>query len=323
MTTTLGPTDEQITTMRRSVLDGIPVATLEAERGAARARRQRRSPVYAAVVTAVVAAVVVGSIVLPRAGDEAQAATLLREAAALTVTASDPVVAPGQFLRTTTEAVYATVGQNRAGDMVTYLVPSTSTVYEPGDPAAEWTLVREDHEPTTFYGDDAEQVAEENRVESPETNGTWRARDGAFYGTPAADPATADLPRDPQELYDHLVASYDGGSNSRDEATWVAITDLLRTGTAPADLRSALYGAAALVPGIEIVDEHVTIDGVTGVALGREEPTRSERQDIVIDPSTGELIGERVVQLEAAYGAPAGTVTAQTSVTRTVVDRAP
>jgi len=38
---------------------------------------------------------------------------------------------------------------------------------------------------------------------------------------------------------------------------------------------------------------------------------------------TGELIGDRVVQLEAAYGAPAGTVTAQTSVTRTVVDGAP
>ena len=38
---------------------------------------------------------------------------------------------------------------------------------------------------------------------------------------------------------------------------------------------------------------------------------------------TGELIGERVVRLEAAYGAPASTVTAQTSVTRTVVDRAP
>jgi len=38
---------------------------------------------------------------------------------------------------------------------------------------------------------------------------------------------------------------------------------------------------------------------------------------------TGELIGERVVRLEAAYGAPASTVTAQTSVTRTVVDGAP
>ena len=38
---------------------------------------------------------------------------------------------------------------------------------------------------------------------------------------------------------------------------------------------------------------------------------------------TGELIGERVVQLEVAYGAPASTVTAQTSVMRTVVDGAP
>jgi RNA polymerase sigma-70 factor (ECF subfamily) len=72
-----------------------------------------------------------------------------------------------------------------------------------------------------------------------------------------------------------------------------------------------------------VTDGDASIDGVTGIAIGRLEPRNGTRQEIVIDPATGQVIGAREVQVVAGDGPPAGTVISQVRVTRTLVDGVP
>ena len=85
----------------------------------------------------------------------------------------------------------------------------------------------------------------------------------------------------------------------------------------------SLTVAAALVPGVTVVDRQANLDAKEGTAIGTERPDRETRTDIIIDPATGLLIGERVVTLTAGKTFPAGTATAWTSVRTSVVDSAP
>jgi RNA polymerase sigma-70 factor (ECF subfamily) len=327
MITTLGPTDEQVRTMRHNIMEQISTDALDAPTQTTTYISRRRKIAFAAVGVAAAAALVVGSALIPSgAGSSANAAIILSNAAAAAITTSDVVAGPGQFLKIETRASYGIVGENADGDKVSWLAPEITTVYKPADPVADWVMERRQLIPTEFYGAGAETVAMGNWEEAqtdPLTNGTFRAQDAAFYGT--ADPATSTdgLPRDAKALYDYIRAEYSGGSNSAEEDAWVRITALLRTGTAPAELRSALYGAAAMIPGITVIPGEVTLDGRTGVAIGRLGPSRNQRQDIIIDTVTGELIGERTVMTEDGFGAPAGTTWAATSVTTTVVSSAP
>jgi hypothetical protein len=62
------------------------------------------------------------------------------------------------------------------------------------------------------------------------------------------------------------------GSPLKAEA-FVTIADGLRTGVVPADLRAALYKAAALIPGVTVGDRQATVDGRTGSPLASPLPT--------------------------------------------------
>lgn len=59
----------------------------------------------------------------------------------------------------------------------------------------------------------------------------------------------------------------------------------------PADLRAALYRVLQTVPGVGVTSRAAAIDGETGIAIGRPEPGDGSSQEIVIDPSDGELVG--------------------------------
>jgi len=117
---------------------------------------------------------------------------------------------------------------------------------------------------------------------------------------------------------------HDAGDSgpSRDGEALVTIADVLRSGLVPADLRAALFRTAQLVPGGRVVDTETNLDGRTGVAVGRDEG-HSYRQDIIFDPQTGQVIGERQVALEASGDQPAGTVYGFSAVRSDVVSTAP
>ncbi|WP_159803608.1 hypothetical protein [Arthrobacter zhaoguopingii] len=101
------------------------------------------------------------------------------------------------------------------------------------------------------------------------------------------------------------------------------MADRLRSGVLPADVWASLYQAAALIPGVEFVEDQATLDGCTGTAIGRVEINGNFRQDIIVDPDTGLFIGERRTELTAHGGIPANTITSWSAVTTTVVADAP
>jgi len=116
-----------------------------------------------------------------------------------------------------------------------------------------------------------------------------------------------------------------GAGPSRDGEALVFIADTLRQGTAPADLRAALFRAVAMIPGVTVTEERAELDGSVGVAVGRFESKNGLRIELVFDPATGQLIGEREVAVD---GYPEqlvkpGDVYRSSTVRMSVTDRAP
>lgn len=89
---------------------------------------------------------------------------------------------------------------------------------------------------------------------------------------------------------------------------FVTIADGPRTGVVPADLRAALYKAAALIPGVTVGDRQAKVDGKTGIAIGIPSPDGVARTDIIIDPTSGLMIGEQDVLLGGLSRLPSATV---------------
>lgn len=318
MSTTLGPSPDQRERMRQKVLDSI----------SATPRRVRLSrPRFAialagAAAIALAAAIVITPSLLPHGASPA-AASALHEAAVATIGSSDPVVGTGQYLRIATEDEYISYGTGAKDTREAWLNPTKGTLYIPADRTAIWVWERHDLRPTTFFSEEHDAAMDAFDEQSSLTNGVFRAKGGAFYGGVPENKDLSGIPRDPQKLRDYFYAEYQGGSNSIDEDVWVRMTDLLRTGTVPADLRAAIYRAMALVPGVELVDGQATLNGQTGIAIGRTEAGRNFHVDVIIDPATGLLIGERQVTIAADGQVPANTVIGWSSVSTSVVDSAP
>ncbi|MGY2744170.1 CU044_5270 family protein [Pseudarthrobacter sp. O4] len=298
----------------------------------------RRVVLASAAAAMLVGAIVAADVIVPgsHGGATAEAAEVLNAAAAATITTSDPLVGPGQYLKIDTTAVYAmgVLLGDPGGDRrtVEWLDKSSDHLYVPADQTAEWIWNREARIPTTFFSEDAKAEAakyQQSQAGDPIRMGELlRAPGGNFYGEQrmlfAGMPlleGVKTLPRDPQALLDTIRQR---GKQGRPEAeTLEAIAEALGTGVVPADLRAALYKAAALIPGVTVVDRQANLDGKVGTAIGIERPGIETRMDIIIDPATGLLIGEREVALTATADFPAGTATSWTSVQTSVVDSAP
>ena len=57
-----------------------------------------------------------------------------------------------------------------------------------------------------------------------------------------------------------------------------------------------------MLPELEITEQVANLDGKTAVAIGITNPERKSRQEILIDPNTGHLLGERQTQLPGLPG---------------------
>jgi len=306
--------------------------------------RFRRRVLFASAAAALLVGGIVVADVVPMGGTpgaSAEAAEVLNNAAAATIVTSDPVVGPGQYLKIETTAVYYSGAQAADGSDVIWLDKTSGQLYVPADREGEWVWNREARVPLESSSEAAKAAAAEAAALMQQKADQWdpegknstvgilRAAGGAFYGgeqtilngVPLTEAGT--LPRDPQALLDLIYDRTKGAGKSPEGEAFVTIADSLRSGVIPADLRASLYKAAALIPGVIVGDSQATIDGRTGIAIGILSSDGGVRTDIVIDPTSGLVIGEQDVPLKDYPGSPAGTVSTWSAVKTSVVNSAP
>jgi RNA polymerase sigma-70 factor (ECF subfamily) len=287
-------------------------------------RRGRRVLLAAGLVAAITA----GALVLPslvRAPSaSAEAASLLTHAAD-SIHATDPVAAPTQWWRIESHetSMSAFAQADSSGPPTSsWLVSSSRTQYAAVDGRRPTVFVDSPTRVVRRLAGPADAVPPEfGRAETWTTGlapsavpGSWQSPSPAWL---------AALPRDTSALRDRLYADSAGQGRSVDGEAVVYVADLLRSGVVRADLRAALYRVLATIPGVEITSSQASIGDVAGVGLGYVEAVDGTRQEIVVDASNGELIGERYVATTALDGIPAGTVIGTATWTRTLVDAVP
>ncbi|MEJ2858818.1 MULTISPECIES: CU044_5270 family protein [unclassified Saccharothrix] len=290
--------------------------------GARRPVRRRLVAVAAAVVLAVAGAVAQTVVFAPDSAT-AQAREALTSAADIAARTTDPVVAAGQYRYVATHAWWVrTIGAEDRS--FSFLNENVIETWIPADPTGEWLQRRHETGNRKWVkGTEAEARAAGALIEEtpwPEQ----RAKGGAFSSNLPAHgnwqfprpEFLAGLPKDPKQLYERLRTDSGGGKQAL-----VYAADALRTGLMPAESRANLLRALTHLPGLDVTDDAADLDGRRGVALGISED--GERQEIILDPATGEVIGERKVSDSMFAGIPKGTVTSYSSVTTTVVDAPP
>ncbi|MEU9339499.1 CU044_5270 family protein [Streptomyces sp. NPDC048290] len=133
------------------------------------------------------------------------------------------------------------------------------------------------------------------------------------------------LTTDPDQLLAKIYEETEGMGNSPDQQAFSTIGDLLGESYPPAPLYSALFKAAAKIPGVVVVDDAVDAAGRDGIAVARLDETSGAREEWIFDRKTHVFLGERDVQVEPVtkYGveiAP-GTVNHTSAIiTRAIVD---
>lgn len=291
-----------------------------------------------AVSAAAVAAVAAGAVLVPTIGfgDNPPAANAAAEqlnAAADEVTTADQPLADGQYRYRGTHFRASWHLQDLSkppapGDELVLLNEGYYETWEPGTKDEDW-LVRD----TVSTGDyewitGSDEEAAEQGQELPEaTTYEKHAKCGRLSvidveTDQCAEPGTwedptpefiASLPTDPQQLYEKLVADHEGQGDGKLEIPILeSVGQGLNTGLYPADVRANIYRAIALIPGLEVTEGAANLDGRAGTAFGVS--NGEEQRDLIIDPATGEYIGERQIDVDGDPGVEPGTVVAYSSV---------
>lgn len=272
---------------------------------------RRRGRWMAAVGT--VAAMVAGVLVVQtiQAGDHIpNAAAEQLNSAASKIDVVDEPLGPGEYRYVATHAWWL-----RAGEGHVFLAENLLEKWVPDDDNQPW--LERSHETGAYrwVAGDEEAAKHQGLLPKPgQPQSSTHPSCGRDCGWQVPSHAfLAGLPRDTDELYDRLRADTDGRGPDPDLEMVVYVADVLRSGMVPADLRAALYRVLGLVPGLEITEQVANLDGVEGTAYGVS--ANGRRHDVIIDPKTGQFIGERQISENDSEQIPAGTVTSYTSVT--------
>lgn len=253
---------------------------------------RRRRPVKWAVLAAA-ALLTVGLVVFPglgfgRAGATATASGVLDRAK---LAAVDPPARPDQYWKITTRAITNVItGEGSWGD-------PNSTTWLRHFERTTWVAV--DGSRPSWYRDRLGPYV--RQVDGPPADlPTVAWHDSELWTTnlPGVSERPLDvrlLPRDPGLLRAALYAWAAGRGVSADDQVVTQAADILRQGLADAALRSALFEVLKTVPGVDLVDDNVTLDGRQGLAVGRPEPVNGITRQLIFDTATGEFIGERML----------------------------
>ncbi|MGW0551794.1 CU044_5270 family protein [Streptomyces altiplanensis] len=123
----------------------------------------------------------------------------------------------------------------------------------------------------------------------------------AYLNAPTYDYLTT-LPTDPDTLLAKIYKETKGKGNSPDQQAFTTIGDLLNESLPPADLNTALYEAAAKIPGVVQVKDAVDAVGRHGIAVARLDETSGARTEWIFDAKTYTYLGERTIQVRPNGG---------------------
>lgn len=217
-----------------------------------------------------------------------------------------------QFVKVSSQTMYeaTVVGEDKKQSR--YLYRTKRTIWLPADGTRDGALKVEYLEPRAYPG-------------WPIPPEAYQQKGTAWMRLPACD-STRDtaytslktLPNDPEKMRAYLYGR-PRGDNPPDTGAWTAVGDLLRETYVPAAQRKALFKAAATIPGVTVNESAEDAAGRTGIGVGRV--SGGVREEIIFDPSSYELLGERGIVVDAKEAkAPAGSLVASTAQLEVTVD---
>jgi hypothetical protein len=233
-------------------------------------------------------------------------AQVLRQTAEIAATQEPVAPGPGQYLfaRSKTAYVRATGGSGEWS----VLVPSERQVWISFD-GSRRGRVREVSGKPRFVSTD--QRAAWVAAGSPPLPRAGRVEDSTLSSGGFID--ASDLPRDPAALR-HLIEAREirGVEGPPGEAeTFTLIGDMLRETYLPAEVRAAIYELTAELPGVELLGEVEDPVGRSGTGIAFTDRRRGTRHELIFDPETSALLGERESTVGPAvfgFRAPPGTL---------------
>jgi hypothetical protein len=312
-------------------------------------RSRRRWPQWAAAA-AVVALLVTGALLIqsgptPTTQQASAAVLTLRKAATAAIGEQDPVVKPGQYLYIRENAWWENdiYGGPNTKNTFAYLADNVIQTWVPADQTGTWLQRRSIiGQRKWVIGTEAEARAGGIPIDDGRPS-QLTGPCGNFYPNPGQTPSCANvqgdwqnptpawlatLPTDPHAMLDRLKKdspAFKPGNGLGDAELFVYVSDALRSGLVPAKVRAVLYQTLALLPELRVTQQVANLDGRTGVAMSVDSPAKiagkdSSRHEIIIDPATGQFIGERTVVLAPIPGFAAGSIADSSSVTTSVVN---
>jgi hypothetical protein len=298
------------------------------QRPATRARLWRRPRLRTVAAAAVLVAFLVAlpSGILGGGGKlQPAAAQVLRETAAVATTQKPVYPGRDQYLYTRSRGGYlSAVAYNPD-------CPDGGTPRHPCETTDQWSvLVPSERESWASFDDSlrgrvrtltgkprfvsADQRAGWVAAGSPPLPRAGQVEDTAASGGIFPSPAEAsELPTDPATLRRMIEArEIRGVEGPPGEAeTFTLIGDMLRQAYLPSALRAALYRLTAELPGVELLGEVEDPAGRPGTGVAYTDRRRGTRHELIFDPDTAALLGERDVLVRSGpfgFKAPPGTL---------------
>ncbi|MGH3876256.1 MAG: CU044_5270 family protein [Actinophytocola sp.] len=292
-------------------------------------RPRRRWAIVAAAAAAVVVVASVVVAVLARSGEPAINEPAEPGDPVDRIHATDVPLRPGQFRYVNERQWFSTTFDSKYEWKSEYRYQ----VWVPAQERQVWMERRETTGRSVLLSGSEKQAHAEGMVPPGRTVETFRAACGDYFADDrrrcefipslrhANEEFMASLPRDPDELL-AMVREITAGAEkfTPDSLDFQILTGFLDERTVPADLRMACYRALAKIRTIEITENVPNLDGATGTSFAVRD--QWVRREIIVDPGTGQIIGEREVAVGGRDdGIKRGTVLVDSSLEWAVVDR--
>jgi hypothetical protein len=262
-----------------------------------RRRVRGRRPLIALSAGAVLAGVAATAIALVVSGGRPAPASpaaveLLAKVANVAARQPVPAVSNGEFMYVRSEISYAVY--NNGSQKPTMEPLHERQIWQPVANICDWGLVIEDGQRTSL-------------APSPGNGPGFSVTCGQGNLNNATYRLLQSLPTDPRTLLS-LIYSFnqkngEGQALGSDGEAFVTIGDLIRETIVPPSTAAALYRAAALIPGVTLIDQVANVEGRPGIAIAWT--NSQERYEWIFDPATLQYVGER--DFDMSTGTPVVT----------------